>query len=49
MAEQGPMEIDGIVADVPRRFWIRGVARDGGSRAVSPRELTRGRITYRHK
>ena len=49
MAEQASMEIDGIVEDVLRRFCIRGVAGDGVSRAVSPREIARGRITDRHK
>ena len=49
MAKQEAMEIDGIVEDVLRRFWIRVLADDRVSRAVSPYELTRGRIIYRHQ
>ena len=37
------------IAGKMRRFRIRVLARDRVTLAVSPYDLTRGRITYRHK
>ena len=70
--KEGPIELEGIVADVlpsamfrvdldngfkllattagkMRRFRIRILAGDRVTVEVSPYDLTRGRITFRHK
>jgi translation initiation factor IF-1 len=60
MAKEDSIEMDGVVAEVlpnttfrvagkMRRFRIRVLAGDRVTLAVSPYDLTRGRITFRHK